>query len=188
MTTKRSSDPVTNCSQHLRNQGKEPCMEEGGSNRIKETFCSWGQQGNLCEPSQQSYQWFFVQKDCHSYSRKEMDYYLTLTLHGEDICLHRYPRWSQRWFVITIKTNEKKMDHVIGIPWDRCCWRRFVLDGVEEFYWQFLGFSWFSKAAARKERSNTAWMTNPFLSTSDSGTLRWYSDKTRKRVGYTIIP
>ena len=35
---------------------------------------------------------------------------LMLTLHQGAVCLQRYPRWSRRWFVITIKMNVKKTD------------------------------------------------------------------------------
>ena len=39
---------------------------------------------------------------------------LMLTLHQGTVCLQRYPRWSRRWSVITIKMNVKKTDHIIG--------------------------------------------------------------------------
>ena len=49
------------------------------------------------------------------------------------------------------------MDHIIGIPRDRCCWRR--LQSVErENFLTINGFIRFMKAAVREE-SNTVWVT-----------------------------
>ena len=47
---------------------------------------------------------------------KESGLLLTPTLRTEELCRYKYPKLLQRWYVITIKTNENKMDHIIGTP------------------------------------------------------------------------
>ena len=41
---------------------------------------------------------------------------LTPILRTEELCRYKIPNWLSGWYVITIKTNEKKMDRIFGIP------------------------------------------------------------------------
>ena len=69
----------------------------------------------------------------------------------------KYPKRSRRWYVITIKKNANKTDHLIGRLWDRCCWRR--LHSMEQDNFLTINwFIWFRKAAVKQE-SKTAWIT-----------------------------
>ena len=47
---------------------------------------------------------------------KESGLLLTPILRTDELCRYKYPRWSRRWYLTTIKTNENKMDHIIGTP------------------------------------------------------------------------
>ena len=46
----------------------------------------------------------------------------------------KYPRWSRRWFVITIRMNVKKMDHAIGKLWNHYCWEDLHRKEQEFFF------------------------------------------------------
>ena len=48
---------------------------------------------------------------------KESGSLLTPTVHTEEICRYKSPTWLQRWYVITIKTNENKTDQISGTHW-----------------------------------------------------------------------
>ena len=153
MTTKRSSDPVRNCSQPFRNQkGKNLVWKKEDPIAPRNLMLLKATRKLVRTLSA-----VFSMILCYSYGWKENGSLLMPTLHEEDICLHRYPRWSQRWHAITIKTNENKTDHIIGTPWDRCCWRRLHRMEQDNFL-TINGFIWFMKGAVRKE-SNTPWIT-----------------------------
>ena len=86
---------------------------------------------------------------------------MRLTHHQGAVCFERYPRWSRRWFVITININMEKTDHNIGMLWNHC-WENLHRKEQGNFLTS-IGFIWFSKAAVRPEL-NPAWITrNPYF-------------------------
>ena len=117
--------------------------ELGSSNELRKTCAPERQQRDSCEPSQQSYYWFFVQKDRHSYRWKEMDCCWRSTLHQEKVCLHRYPRRSRRWYVITHQDGSYHWETVKSVllkvfaqegaeqPADTC-WIQLIQQGSSE--------------------------------------------------------
>ena len=112
-----------------KSEGKELCVEEEEeeeSIRIKETCAHpitsrYGNKeacaNNLSNTPSDS----LFKKIIIPLRTKESGLLLTLILHTEELCRYKYPKSLQRWYVITIKTNENKMDHVNGTLWDRCC-------------------------------------------------------------------
>ena len=143
----RSSNELLTAFQ--KSEGKERWMEEIVSNRMKETNAPEGNKETCANPlSNCSTRLSFLQV-------KGNWLLLKPHLYEEDICLQKYRKWSQRWYVITIKTNENKMDHIIGRAWDQCC---CLHREEQDNFLTISGFVWFMKAAARKE-SDTAWIT-----------------------------
>ena len=113
-----------------KSEGREPCVEEEESNSIRKLVVILLQVDMATRKLVQTISTIFPVILCSkrlSFLRtKESGLLLTPTLRTDELCRYKFPRWSQRWYVTTIKTNENKMDHIIGTPWDRYCWRRLL--------------------------------------------------------------
>ena len=79
-----------------KSEGKEPGIEEGGSNLTKETCAPRGNKETCANPLSTPTSDSFFSKRLSFQQVKGNGLSLKPTLHKEDIYLHRYPRWSQR--------------------------------------------------------------------------------------------
>ena len=95
---------------------KESHGEERGSNSIKESCAHESNKETCANPRSNPIIDSLFKKSCHSYKWEELDYHCSQPF-------TKNPRRSRRWYVITIKTNANKTDHIIGRPWNRYCWR-----------------------------------------------------------------
>ena len=154
MTTKMSSDPAENYFQPFKNQ------QEGDLTWKKEEPIALRKlvlpmaTGKLVQTISAILSVILCSRRLSFLRMKESGSLLTPTVHTEEICLYKSPRWLQRWYVITIKMNENKTDH--DNYWihliHKGSSKRGILCGSQEFL---------------------------VLLSSNSRTLWWYSDSAR---------
>ena len=168
-TTKQNSDPAQHYSQHFRNQKeKESCVEESkDSNKENCAHHVRSRYGN-----NETYANNFS-------SPTRSGWLIQPILRTEELYHNKSPNRSQEWYVTTKKKTEKKMDHIIGTPRGRYCWRR--LGSMEQKISQKeIGLSWIRWKEKEQSWRLCASQKNPCVTLETSSwTLWWYSDSAR---------
>ena len=96
----------------------------------------------------------------------------------EEIWRCQFPRWSQQCFDIMTKRNDNLMVRDIGTLLDQYWWKRLHMKELETLMMD-IGYAWFMMAVQRNGSNIAKIKMGIMLFPSYSGTLWWYSNKSR---------